>query len=324
MATSPKIRITTDAIVFDGSNAAHRISNASTALTNSKGERVEVVFGLLRMVSSILRQNPAKSCYIVWDGKGSKARRQAKDPLYKANRGKEFTDEDRERIADMHRQVDVFWGLFGRYLPIHWMISEKYEADDLIAMIAFEMESTKKSTLIVTGDKDMLQLVSYHTHVFRPGKDNRYTPDSFQDLTGYPDGLAFLYGKCLQGDSSDNVPGVRGIGEKTALKIMQEHGWSLAAVLGNHYDLLQKSAVGQRLMEEESKNRVSLNYTLMSLLSPVTQRGLQGDKMRHIEVKNGSSPAQSVYLKTHLAKQGFASILGNFAQFITPFSKVTL
>ncbi len=321
MAIQPKQRITTDAIVFDGSNAAHRISNASAALTNPRGERVEVVFGLLRMVSSILRQNPAKSVYLVWDGKGSKARRQAKDPLYKANRGKDFSEEDKERIKDMHRQIEVFRSLFAQYLPLTWMISEKYEADDLMAMIAFEMENERKSTLIVTGDKDMLQLVSRYTNVFRPGKDHRYTPDNFKELTGYPDGQAFLYGKCLQGDSSDNVPGIKGIGEKTAMKIMEEHGWHLASVLGDHYNLLEGSAVGRRLKEEESKARISLNYTLMCLISPITTAGLSDKAMSKVSVENGN--LKEVYLKTNLAKQGFASILGNFTQFIEPFKKVT-
>lgn len=320
MAISQKVKITTDAIIFDGSNLAHRLSAASAPLTNGKGERVEVIFGLLRAVSSIMRHNPARACYIVWDGRGSKARRQARDPLYKANRGKEFTDEDKERIAGMHRQIQAFWELFGKYLPITWMISEKYEADDIMAMIAFEMENTKRTSLIVTGDKDMLQLVSHFTHVFRPGKDNRYTPDNFQDLSGYPDGQAFLYGKCLQGDSSDNIPGVPGIGEKTALKIMEEHGWHLASVLGNHYDLLGKTAVGRKLLEQDAKDRVSLNYSLMSLMSPITMGGLAEKPMRKISMQTGT--LQEIYLKSNCAKQGFASILGNFTQFIEPFKKV--
>ena len=70
----------TEVIIFDGSNAAHRISAATQPLTNAKGERVEVMFGLLRLLSSVMRLNPSTRCYLIWDGKGSRKIRQKLDP----------------------------------------------------------------------------------------------------------------------------------------------------------------------------------------------------------------------------------------------------
>jgi 5'-3' exonuclease len=318
--TKPGKRVPSDWIIFDGNNAAHRLSAATQPLTNPKGERVEVVFGLLRLVSSVMRNNPAKKCYLVWDGKDSKKRRQNWDPLYKTNRGKDFTDEDRARIENMHVQIQMFWELFGQYLPIHWLISQKYEADDLMAMLAFEAEDRHKTSLIVSGDKDMLQLVSKHAHIWSPMKSLRVDLSNFQEVTGYPDGLAFLYGKCLQGDTSDNIPGIRGIGEKTALKILSEHHWDLGAIMDNSYGLLGKTAVGQKLLEDSAKARIKLNYSLQSLISPLHCGGITEKWEERVEIRTGN--LNTPYLKGAMVRQAFASILGQFQQWIDPFMKL--
>src|SRR3954467_9246611 len=113
-----------------------------TPLTNAKGERVEVMFGLLKLFSSVMRSNPSKRCYVIWDGKGSRAIRQAIDPEYKNNRERAQDPEVKARITDMHRQVERFWELFGAHLPITWMMSNKYEADDVMAMLAHTSTSS--------------------------------------------------------------------------------------------------------------------------------------------------------------------------------------
>jgi len=307
----------THIIVFDASNAAHRISAATQPLTNSKGERVEVMFGLLRLLSAVLRQNPARRCYLVWDGKGSRNIRQKIDPQYKANRGKEFTDEDRERIEGMHQQVGKFWELFGKNLPITWMSSERYEADDIISMLTHAADVEQYSTLVVSGDKDLLQLVTPHVSIFSPNSLKYCTHDNFQEYTGgYPTPLAFLFGKCLQGDSSDNVAGVGGIGEKTALKILAEHNWDLQTIRDTPSEGLKKSAVGQRLLSDSGWARLALNYKLMSLHAPLHQC------VQKSRITLDYGRMNITMLKTHFAKQQFVSLLAGFQQFINPFNSL--
>lgn len=308
---------TTDVIIFDGSNAAHRISAATQPLTNSKGERVEVMFGLLRLLSAVLRQNPAKRCYVIWDGRGSRKIRQDLDPLYKAHRDTQHDEETKDRIKGMHLQVERFWTLFGSNLPIIWMSSEKYEADDIIAMLTHAADYDKRSTLVISGDKDLLQLVTKNVSVYSPNSNKYCTLENFSEYTGgYPTPLAFLFGKCLQGDSSDNIPGIPGIGDKTALKILSEHKWELPNILLEPSDILKKSSVGQKLLSASGKDRIALNYSLMSLHAPLHQ----SVKKKHVELQQGK--LNVTMLKAFFAKQQFASLLASFQQFIGPFNKL--
>ena len=304
----------TDLIIFDGSNAAHRISAATQPLTNSKGERVEVMFGLLRLLSSVIRANPAKECYVVWDGRGSRNIRQKLDPDYKANRGTNFTEEDKARIQGMHDQVQKFWELFGKNLPIKWLISERYEADDIISMLTHQADRDGRNAVVVSGDKDLLQLVTKHVTIFSPNSMKYCTLENFEEYTkGYPEPWAFLYGKCLQGDSSDNVVGIPGIGEKTALKILSQHRWALAEILSMPTDELKRSAVGQKLLNDSGKKRLGLNYSLMSLHAPLHDTM----QLKRVTIERGN--LNTLMLKTFFAKQQFVSLLASFSAFIAPF-----
>jgi 5'-3' exonuclease len=214
-----------DTIIVDGSHAAHRISAATPPLNNSKGQRTEVIYGLLRLLSSVMRQNPSTRCYVVWDGPGCKQIRRDVYPSYKVHRD----DKDvatKERIKSMHEQVDRFWEQFGQYLPIHWVVSSKYEADDLIAMLANRSAREGDKVLIVSGDGDLLQLVTRQIVVYSPFKDRYCDLDNFKEFTkGFPTPQAWLYAKCLMGDSSDNIKGIGGVAEVTALKILQSVNW---------------------------------------------------------------------------------------------------
>lgn len=307
MATTQKY----DSIIFDGSNAAHRTSNAVVPLTNAKGERVEVVFGLLRLLSSVMRLNPSKRCDVVWDGKQSRKLRQAIDPNYKSQRDSNRTEDDKERIEGMHKQVETFWDLFGQHLPITWHVSETYEADDIMAMLAL---TNDKASLIVSGDGDMLQLVNELITVFSPSRNDYCTPKNFEKYSkGYPNGLAHLYGKVLQGEppSGDNIPGIRGLGEVWALRLLSNHNWDLLEILENMIPEHAKTKLGQAILCDAGRARIALNYKLMSL------RGHTKYRMNKITTMNGT--LNTGRLRTNMAKTQFSSLLVSFNQFINPF-----
>lgn len=308
-----------DVLIFDGSNAAHRLSNALQPLTNRKGVRVEVAFGLLRLISAVAKLNPAKACYVVWDGRGSKVLRQKKDPAYKAHRT-QMSDEDKHRIEDMHVQVQLFLSEFLAHMPMVSLISEKYEADDIMSMLSHEHTERKLRSTIVTGDKDLLQLVDPYVSVWNPNKNALITVHNFEEFTGYPDGHAFLYGKCLQGDSSDNVPGIPGIGEKTALKLLKEHLWDLSALLveSSFKPGVVRAAIRDEVLSASGSARIALNYRLMALTLKCHRKGL-ADNMVHVEAQTGVPSWNS--LRKSLAVNQMASILTDFNRWSEPFRR---
>lgn len=301
-------------LVYDGSNAIHRMSSALPPLTNAKGERVEVIFGMLKLLSSVARLNSAERCFIAMDGKGSRQIRQAIDPVYKDRRGSTFTEEDKARIEGMHAQAQVLWEMFGQYLPITWLTSTTYEADDIMAMVTAEGSSNGEQSLIVSGDGDMLQLVSDTVAVYSPSRNAYCTPKVFSTYTkGYPDGQSFLYGKVLMGEppTGDNIPGIRGCGEVWAKRILEQHNWDIGEVLNNMDAALAKSKLGKAITCEEGRARISKNYKLMSL------RGHKKLKLNKVEVRKGVMNKRQ--LQVNMAKMQFSSILASFNQFINPF-----
>lgn len=301
-------------LIFDGSNHIHRMSSALPPLTNAKGERVEVIFGMLKLLSSVARLNSASRCYICMDGPGSREIRQAIDPVYKDRRGSTFSEEDKERIAGMHAQAQTLWEMFGQYLPITWMVSSTYEADDIMAMVAAEGTQNGELSLIVSGDGDMLQLVSDTVVVYSPSRNSYCTPKTFLAYTkGYPDGQSFLLGKVLQGEppTGDNIPGIKGCGEVWAKRILEQHNWDIGEVLNNMDAALVKSKLGKAITCVEGRDRISKNYKLMSL------RGHKKLKRDKVEIRVGTLNKRQ--LQVNMAKYQFSSLLASFNQFINPF-----
>lgn len=308
----------TDVLIIDASNASHRLSNALQPLTNRKGERVEVVFGLLRLLSAVLKLNPAKKLYMIWDGKGSKQRRQALDPLYKAHRT-QMSDEDKERIRGMHVQVDTFVNKFLCYLPATFMISDYWEADDIMAMLAYEHAKAGEKVSIITGDKDLLQLVDSLVRVWSPNRELLIGDSNFEEITGYPDGQAFLYGKCLQGDQSDNVPGIKGVGEKTAYKLLEAHCWDLTALLmpDSFKKGVVRDGIRDAILDTSGVERIGLNYKLMALTTGKHSRGMHAKNTAKITIQEYED-AQWDAIRRNLAVNQMASILTDFNRWSAP------
>lgn len=305
-----------DVVVFDASNAIHRISAANPRLTNRAGEPVEVVFGFLRLLSAVLRENTAKECILIWDTKTSRLIRQKIDPGYKSNRTDNRSDADRERILSMYPQVDRFWKQFGVHLTVTWVESPLYEADDIMSMYASYAEQHSKTMLIVTGDKDILQCVNTWCSVYSPNSDLCTTIHNFGKVgptTGYPTPEAYLLGKCLQGEDGDCIPGIPGIGEKRALAILRDHNWNIDELKNRPSEALSKTVWGKELAKPSSWARVSLNWKLMCLLAPV-HTVLRTNRLT---VKSGKLDTKE--LRMALAKNQFASILVDWNKFIQPF-----
>lgn len=308
-------------VVFDASNACHRISAATQPLTTTSGERVEVVFGMLRLISSVLRSYPGDKCYLTWDALGAKKIRQKLYPDYKAHRETAKDEETKLRLNEMHRQVAVFWEMFGQHLPVTWAESTKYEADDIIAMISHQTASADGKVVIISGDKDLLQLVNEQVQVYSPNSNKVCSLKNFQDYTkGWPGPWEFLLGKVLQGDASDNIKGIPGVGEKTALKLLEEHDWDIHKLLSYPTDRFAKSAVGQKFFSGTPQATVKLNFKLMSLGGPAHTETDAWNA--HVHLKEGELNNKA--LKHGFTKLQFASLLASYSQFIGPFIRLTV
>lgn len=229
-------------MILDGNSLIHRAFYAIPLLTTSEGLFTNAVYGFVNMLLKILSdEQPA--CVAVAFDKGKVTFRMDHYEQYKGHR-KPTPDELRPQFA-LAKEV-----LRAMNIPVYEL--EGYEADDLIGTVTKLAEKEGYRTLIVTGDRDALQLVSPHSEVLLTKKGitelDKYDPDKVNERYGLtPEQIIDLKG--LMGDSSDNIPGVPGVGEKTALKFLHQFG-----SIENLYDNLD-SLPASKLKEKLADNR---------------------------------------------------------------------
>ncbi len=185
-------------------------------LRNPRGDNVSAVFGFFRSLFQLWDQYSPKAFAAVFDSRVPTFRHEAY-PEYKATRQK--TPED------LHAQVPLVEEILG-LLGVPMLRADRYEADDLIAAAAERCRTEDRPCYVVSGDKDLLQLVGGPVRALRPDRDQGFVlvgPAEVEAEWGVPPGRILDY-LSLTGDASDNVPGVPGVGDKTALKLLTEFG----------------------------------------------------------------------------------------------------
>ncbi len=197
--------------LIDGNAYIHRAYHALPPLLTSIGQQVNAVYGFIRMILKIIKNENPDYLAICFDFPGKTFRHNVYEK-YKATR-KKIDDELKSQIPIAKELVQTFdFACFEK---------EGFEADDLIATIAKKVEKTGIKIIIVTGDKDSLQLVNENILVLNEHKNIIYTPEKvFEKYEVAPSQLVDVF--ALAGDSIDNIPGVPGIGEKTAIKLIKE------------------------------------------------------------------------------------------------------
>lgn len=256
-------------VLIDGNSVFHRGYHALPGLTNSQGVPTAGIYGFATMTLKMLPELKPDYVVVAWDkAKTSIASRVKLYPQYKAHR-KEQADDFYSQIPLVHKYVEAMgWPLYEL---------DNYEADDIIGTLAREAERKGLETVIVTGDLDSLQLLDTNTKVWASRRG--LTDATIYDLKALDDkyGLnpeQFIDLKALKGDASDNIPGVPGVGEKTALDLLHQFG-SLDAV----YDHLDetKGAVQRKLTEGKELAYLSKKLATIWCDAPV---GLELDKSR--------------------------------------------
>lgn len=207
-------------LLIDGHAVIYRAYHALPELTTSSGELANATYGFSRILLTVIRDFEPDYIAVVFDHPKPTFRHQDFEE-YKAHR-EEMPDDLRPQVEKIKQIVSV--------LNVPKFEVAGYEADDLIGTLMKQLCENGKGVegLVVTGDKDLLQLVNDRVHVFIPGRgkysvDTEYDPHMVQQKMGVtPEQIIDL--KALMGDSSDNVPGVKGIGKKTATKLIQTFG----------------------------------------------------------------------------------------------------
>jgi DNA polymerase-1 len=199
--------------LIDGSTYIYRAYFALPALSNSKGLQTNAVYGFTTMLMKVLREHRPDCLAVVFDEKGPTHRHEEfKD--YKAHRP-EMPQGMQAQIPYIHRVVEAF------ALPVVRLAG--FEADDLIGTLSRKAEATGFDVVIVTGDKDMFQLLTPSVRIYDPVKGKWFGEADCRERFGVePSRVVEIMG--LMGDATDNIPGVKGIGEKTALKLIGQFG----------------------------------------------------------------------------------------------------
>lgn len=233
----PKKRL----FLIDGNSFCYRAFYAIRSLSNSKGQPTNAVYGFNSMLNKIIKDEKPDMLAVAFDLKGPTFRHK-KFEEYKIHR-KPMPDDLVSQMAYIKRLVQA------HNIPIYEM--QGYEADDVLATLAKKARVKDIETFIVTGDKDALQLVDSHIKVYSAHKEGLiYDAHKVKEAYGVgPDRITDIM--ALMGDAADNIPGVKGIGEKSAIDLISEFG-SLEELYKNIDKV--KGDAKKRMLKENEKN----------------------------------------------------------------------
>jgi DNA polymerase-1 len=247
-------------VLVDGSSYLYRAFHALPPLTNSKGEPTGAVKGVINMLRRLQKDYPKSTIAVVFDAKGKTFR----DDIfadYKANRPP-MPDELRPQVQPIHEIVKAMG------LPL--LIEEGVEADDVIGTLALEAAKEALPVVISTGDKDMAQLVNEQVTLVNTMTDTLLDREGVIKKFGIPPELIIDF-LALMGDKVDNIPGVPGVGEKTALALLQALG-NLEAIYSDLEAVRTLSFRGAKSMPEklaENEEQARLSYQLATIKTDV-------------------------------------------------------
>jgi DNA polymerase-1 len=253
--------------LIDGHSYVYRAYFAIRNLSTSKGLPTNAVYGFTTMLFKIVRDQRPDYLAVAFDAKGPTLRH-VEYREYKAQRP-EMPDSLSRQIPYIHRVVEAF--------RIPALLQEGFEADDLIGTLAGQAEEAGLDVTIVSGDKDMLQLITPRTCVLDTMKDKVYRAEDVRERFGVePERVVEIMG--LMGDSIDNIPGVPGIGEKTAVDLIRRFG-SIENLLAR-LDEVDKPKLKESLRAFAEQARMSRQLAQIKRNCPVE---LNLDRFRRAE-----------------------------------------
>ena len=286
-------------LIIDGNNLAHRAKH--TFSLSNRGQDVSVTYGTLRILGSLMKKFNPTSVIMCWDGGIPEFRRQ-RVPSYKAGRERGDPDE----YADFIRQLQE---LSDYALPLMGVVSVRKigaEADDLMFHAS---RISNSQCIIVTTDADLLQAAAAGISIYSPTKEKMYTPEKILSQYGVQP-MELVHLRALAGDGSDNIAGVRGIGEKTAIKLFAQYD-SLAGIVNAAMGSNPKGRISGKIGENIiafGLDRLTDNVVAMRL-----GFDLVGAKLALIDAIEYWRPANKTRVKKYFLRHAFASLIdGDF------------
>lgn len=301
-----------DTLIIDGNNLAHRCYHTYSLSTN--GQSVSITFGVLKSIQMLMNKFKPKSIVVCWDGGVPEFRRVAV-PEYKANR---HTNDDPAEYEDMVRQMQE---LSDYALPMMGILSIRKtgaEADDLMYHAGILLDGM---SLVITNDKDLLQAVSETVHVYNPSKDFVYTLDNFEEQVGI-NRKQYVEWRALQGDGSDNIRGVEGIGEKTATKLFKHYRYDT-----NIFNDALGIFPGESILSDRLKSNI-LSFGFTNFLHNLSTMALWADRVGARRCIIAGIDAYMQYDRKRVIKyimrNAFVSLLDTLPSMLNKLSKPAL
>ncbi|GJM78621.1 hypothetical protein HMSSN139_11170 [Paenibacillus sp. HMSSN-139] len=299
-------------ILIDGNSIIYRAFFAMPPLTNSSGLHTNAVYGFTNMLLRLIQEERPTHMLVAFDA-GKVTFRHEGYQEYKGGRDK-TPPELSEQFPLMRELLESF--------GIAWFELAGYEADDIIGTLSKRAEEAGQEVLVVTGDKDMLQVVSDRVKVALTRKGvsevEPYDPQQIEEKYGLKP-LQIIDLKGLMGDTSDNIPGVPGIGEKTALKLLHQFG-SVEEVLA-HTDEL-KGKMKENLVNHADDARMSKQLATIFREVPV-ERSWEEMKFDGIQEEAAVPMLRKLEFKSLLERMSFAGG-GNAAGEAAPAEQVEI
>ena len=255
-------------ILVDGSSYLFRAYHALPALTNSKGLNTGAAKGVIGMIRKLVADYAGDQVVVIFDAKGPTFRNDIY-PEYKANRPP-MPDELREQIEPIHDTI--------RAMGLPLICIGGVEADDVIGTLSVQAASSGREVVISTGDKDMAQLVNDHVTLINTMNNTTMDHDGVVDKFGVPPTLIIDL-LALMGDKVDNIPGVAGVGEKTATALLQHLGGidSIYEQLDAVADLPIRGAKSLAAKLEGARGDAELSYELATIKTDCDLALAEGD-----------------------------------------------
>lgn len=310
-------------IIVEANGAAYR-ANVVTELSTKQGVRTSAILGTLNIAHSTITglskmyQLPVKETIFAWDY-GHSPRRKALFPEYKQGRvKKEWTPEDKQWMEEFYQQTDILHEnlhIFGlkSYRKSHW------EGDDLVWGFTYALNQKYPNDLvvIVSTDEDFHQLITPKVHVYSPIKKLLFTPENYQELMGISVENYLTY-KILKGDSSDAIPGIAGIGDKTAKTIVNKYG-SLQGILSNAEELC-KSKRTAAIFTKAGLQTLDRNNKLINLKEYVDLTPIMSELKETLDSK---PELDNNAARQFLMKYQLTSVLVKYREWSNVFDEMT-
>ena len=244
-------------LLIDGQSFCYRAFYAIRELANSSGEPTNAIYGFITMMKKLLEKTKPEYVAVCFD---------RKEPTFRHTRYEDYKAHRKPMPDLLIQQIPHIKEVVKAYRITAFELAG-YEADDLIGTLAKKGEKAGLDVIIATNDKDALQLVNNRIHIFNPSKEEMLDTDKVKERFGGLGPGQVVEVMALMGDSSDNIPGVPGIGEKTAVDLIREFG-SVQDLFSHLSDVKSKSRQ-QSLKENKQVAMLSRDLATIDCQAPV-------------------------------------------------------